>query len=307
MYRWAYGYLRRLKPVLGRLAEQAVTWHEMLSSAPSITDPPMFENFSGSLLIRYLLCWANYYYLLDRCDRSHETYRGDLPSEANAHSAIQEAWTVVNKAEKLVAVRLAKYRLISEISQGTFQPHYTLLAKIYFLRLRLLLFFPRMVPIDRTYLPTDATVTTNRRDINAIYSGWLYLLEKARLYATCSGDQELYSCYTAYQSCIYIMASLQDQPIRLCPSEPEIPFSASHCLSWAKRLRNHAILSYAKTGRHCYYQIKEKSGISQSLSRRYGIYSIQEIPPIREMRNQDNERPGLQDTLLYIDMELLSI
>jgi hypothetical protein len=241
--------------------------------------------------------------------RSTDDYLGNLTLGADDRSIIREAWEAVNKSEQLATVRLAKYLLINEISQGTFQPHYDLLAQIFFLKLRLLLFFPRLVPIDRQNLPTDVSIVANRRDVNAIYGGWLFLLEKARLYASCSGNQELFSCYTAFQSCIYVIVSFEEQEVRLVQNDRETQLSSQVCLSWARRLRDQSLLSYAKTGRHCYYQIKEKSGISKSLSRSYGKYSLEEIPPIREMRrHQDGERPGMHENgLLYIDMELLSV
>ena len=307
MYRRAYGYLRRLKPALGRLAQQSTTWYESLQNPhASASQSIQFENFSGSLLVRYQLCWATYYYLLDRShDRATPQYFDQLPPNADERSIIQAAWEAVNKAEDLAAVRLEKYLIINEISQGTFHPHYHLLAQIYFLRLRLLLFFPQLAPSDTRYLPVDL----RRRTTNSIYGGCLYLLEKARLYAACDGNKELYACYTAYQSCIYVMASFLDRELTLAQGDRESRLSPQDCMKWAHQLRDHALLSYAETGRHCYYQIKEKSGISQSLSRGvYGKYSIAEIPPIREMLNQDEEKPGLHENgILYIDMELLSI
>lgn len=306
MYRRAYAYLSRLK--LTRLVDQSLDWYESLNNSQTVRPMPS-ENFSGVLLVRYQLCWATYYYQLDRrSDRSHPQYFAGLPREADQQSIIQEAWSAVNKAEQLVAVRLTKYLTINEISQGTFHPHYALLAQICFLRVRLLLFFPRLVPIDRQYLPTDCHVTANRRDANAIYGGCLYLLEKARLYAACDGDQEQYACYTAYQSCIYVMAAFLEPDLILVQQDREVPLTAADCMRWARQLRDHALLSYAATGRHCYYQIKEKSGISRSLNPSYGRFSIEEIPPIRETLNQDDERPGKhEDGVLYIDMELLSI
>jgi hypothetical protein len=316
MYRRAHGYLRRLKR-LGRLADQAASWYASFSTPPTTSSRPLsFENFSGSLLVRYQLCWATYYYLLDRssertsrqAERPGRSYFGELSQEADQRSIIHKAWNLVNKAEELVAVRLAKYLTINEVSQGIFHPHYQLLAQIYFLRLRLLLFFPRLVPMDSPYLPTDAQCRLDRRDVSAIYGGWLYLLEKARLYAACDGDQGPYASYTGYQSCIYVIASYIDQGLSIVRDDRETHVSPQDCMQWARQLRNHALLSYAKTGRHCYYQIKEKSGVSKSLNRSYGKYSLEEIPPIREMSKQDNERPGQHtDGILYIDMELLSI
>jgi hypothetical protein len=307
MYRRAYGYLRRLKPALGRLAQQSTTWYESFNNThTSASQSIQFENFSGSLLVRYQLCWATYYYLLDRShDRATPKYFAGLSPNADDRSIIHAAWDAVDKAEDLAAVRLEKYLIINEISQGTFHPHYYLLAQIYFLRLRLLLFFPQLAPSDTRYLPVDL----RRRTTNSIYGGCLYLLEKARLYAACDGNEELYACYTAYQSCIYVMASFLDRELTLAHRDRESQLSPQDCMKWAHQMRAHALLSYAKTGRHCYYQIKEKSGISQSLDQGvYGKYSIAEIPPIREMLNQDEEKPGQHENgILYIDMELLSI
>lgn len=311
MYRRAYGYLRRLKPALSQLTEQAITWYNSFNGTQSAVLPSTtFRDFSGSLLVRYQLCWATYYYLLDReFDRGSNFFDG-FSSEDNQRTIIQRAWSALNRAEELAEVRLAKYLIIDEFSQGTFHPHYHLLAQIYFLRVRMLLFFPRLIPIDqqRQYLPTDIHATADRRDANAIYGGWLYLLEKTRLYAACDGNQELYACYTAYQSCVYVTAAFLDQELRLTSDNRGTTLSQKDCMKWARQLRNHALLSYANTGRQCYYQIKEKSGISRSLNRSYGRYSIEEIPPIREMLNRDDESPGQHDDgVLYIDMELLSI
>jgi hypothetical protein len=309
MYRRAYGYLRRLEP-LKRLAEQSSAWYRSFSNpTPAASQQLPFENFSGSLLVRYQLCWATYYYFLDRYyEKGSRRYFGQLSQESEQQSIIHKAWNLVNQAEELVAVRLAKYLTINEISQGIFHPHYHLLAQIYFLRLRLLLFFPRLVPIDPTYLPTDAQCVLDRRSTAAMYGGWLYLIEKARLYAACDGKQELYASYTGYQSCIYVIAFYVEGGITIEDGDCPTHISPQGCLQWARQLRNHALLSYAKTGRHCYYQIKEKSGVSRSLHRSYGRYSLEEIPPIREMAHQDNERPGQHtDGILYIDMELLSI
>ena len=307
MYRRAYGYLRRLKPALGRLAQQSTTWYESFHNTHASTSQSIqFENFSGALLVRYQLCWATYYYLLDRShDRAAPQYFDRLPPDADDRSIIHEAWDAVDKAEDLAAVRLEKYLIINEISQGTFHPHYHLLAQIYFLRLRLLLFFPQLAPSAPRYMPVDL----RRRTTNSIYGGCLYLLEKSRLYAACDGNKELYACYTAYQSCIYVMASFLDRELTLAHGDRESNLSPQDCMKWAHQMRDHALLSYAETGRHCYYQIKEKSGISQSLNRSvYGKYSIAEIPPIREMLNQDEEKPGQHENgILYIDMELLSI
>ena len=307
MYRKAYAYLRRLKPVLGQLARQSTNWYESFNNPQAFPSQSIqFENFSGSLLVRYQLCRATYYYLLDRShDRATPKYFDGLSPNADDRSIIHAAWDAVNKAEDLAAVRLDKYLIINEISQGTFHPHYYLLAQIYFLRLRLLLFFPQLVPSDPRYLPVDL----RRRTTNAIYAGCLYLLENARLYAACDGNQELYACYTAYQSCIYMMASYLDRGLTLAHGDRETRLSSADCMKWARQMRDHALLSYAETGRHCYYQIKEKSGISPSLNQGvYGKYSIAEIPPIREMLDQDKEKPGQHENgILYIDMELLAI
>ena len=307
MYRKAHSYLRRLKPVLDPLARQSTNWYESFTNPQAFSSQSIqFENFSGSLLVRYQLCWATYYYLLDRShDRATPKYFDGLSPNADDRSIIHAAWDAVNKAEDLASVRLEKYLIINEISQGTFHPHYYLLAQIYFLRLRLLLFFPQLVPSDLRYLPVDL----RRRTTNGIYAGCLYLLENARLYASCDGDQELYACYTAYQSCIYLMASYLDHGLTVTDGDGETRLSREDCIKWARQMRDHALLSYAETGRHCYYQIKEKSGISPSLNQGvYGKYSIAEIPPIREMLDQDNQKPGQHaNGILYIDMELLAI
>ena len=197
--------------------------------------------------------------------------------------------------------------VIGEISQGTFHPHYRLLGRIYLLRARLLTFFPHFVPRSEDLLPTE-NFSFQRRTKASIHWGKLYLLEKARLYVAADGDSEVYACYAALQSCYYLTAAYtKPEDTTLFPNtEKHRQLERDDCMVWAKRLRNHALLAYAKTGRQCYNAIKEKSGLPGE-PEEHGRYSIERLPAIFEDRELRKGRPSDNREFLTLDISMLAI
>jgi len=307
-YRNAYQYLMCME-VLKEFVEQE-------AAIASNTDEPSnqtYEIFSGSFLVRYLLCWAHYFYLFDtRVEGEASPYCPPMRSaDLSQTGLIRTAWKYLELARQHIERRLRKYVVINEVSQGTFHPHYNLLARMEFLRAKLLLFFPMAVPAERIYLPTDQT-TTQGRTPASVYWGRIYLAEKARLYAAADGSGELYACCASIQCWMYLTLAFAPAdynrltlPINAQASSK--PFSLGNPMEWAKRMRDHALLSYADTGQQCYYQIKEKSGLPNEADD-FGSYRIQKIKPIYEARGQENVRfVEANPDFLVLDMSLLVV
>ena len=308
-YRASYDYLRDLS-VLETYVQQGLDVNKSSKSS----SPQTFEIFSGSLIVRYLICVANYYYLYDREDDADCRYLLlDCTSDINRQVLIQKAWAKLREAQQHIEVRLKKYIVIREPSQGTFSPHYELLGRIYFARAKLLMFFSRFVPpVDRSALPTENFVGQQRTAASACW-GRLYLMEKARLYAAADGNSEVYACYSAMQSYLYMVAAYA-QPEDLTLYDTETTLTRPGCLKLAERLRDHALLTYAETGRQCYYDIKEKSGLPKEVDHysfgEEGRCSIEKIPAIFEVRGGDlayQNGIGENVKVLTLDISLLGV
>ena len=336
-YRSAYDHLQALRLLkreakpdpknIDELSREGFTWLRRYrvrrrEESGAREESHGFTIFSGTLLIRYELSRAAYYYLLDIDNEPHNSeYRGELKDKNADHNTLirDYVWESLDRAEDHISARLAKYLTINEFSQATFHPHYQLLAKIYFLRAKLMIFFPNQVPIrrengERCQIPTDEILEgTQKRTSNAIHRGRLYLLEKARVYAASDGETSLYVCYTAYQCWTYLIAAFSEESI----GNEDIELGRDRCFEWAKRLRNEALQNYTDIGRQCYYQIKEKSGVEGS--KHFGDCLINYIPAIREVtsyeevglltRPNNQIRNDTQEDLvnLNLDMSLLVV
>ncbi|PSN19825.1 hypothetical protein C7271_05320 [filamentous cyanobacterium CCP5] len=308
VYRRAWKYLERLE-VLNGIAHQGLTMTQTRSGEEVVE----FEVFSGALIIRYLLCQANYFYIYDPNDRDPSYLPPGCGADINREVLTQRAWKVLDQAQQHVWLRLRKYVVINEVSQGTFHPHYCLLARIVFLRMKLLVFFPRFVPQDDRYLPTERFSGQQRTEAS-IHWGRLFLAEKARLYAAADGDSEIYACYAACQCWLHLMAAFApveqlNLPARSGSDLPErgLTLSAEQCIDWAKKLRDHALISYADMGRYYYNQIKEKSGLPGELEN-FGSFRIQKLQAIYEARGQQYaEWTASSRDVLVLDMSLLSV
>lgn len=306
-YRNAYNYLACMT-----VLEQFIEQETAIASSEEASNQT-YEIFSGALLVRYLLCWANYFYLFDtRIEEETSDYRPPMRSvDVSQTELIRSAWRYLELARNHIERRLRKYVVINEVSQGTFHPHYNLLARMEFLRAKLLMFFPGSVPDERAYLPTDQTWTRGRTSVSAHW-GRIYLAEKARLYAAADGNGELYTCCAAMQCWMYLVMAFAPDYNRLTiplntQTSTQKNFSLGNLMEWARRMRDHALLSYADVGRQCYYQIKEKSGLPED-SDLFGSYQIQKIKPIYEAHGQDNVRfAEANPEFLVLDMSLLVV
>lgn len=302
-YRAAYPNLQKVS-VLESCARNSLA----LQGSADI-DRNRCEVFSSQLIIRYLLCQAIYYYLYDLDGPITQQIQDEFSSQVTRQQLVSKSWEMLAQAEAQVRARLRKYLVVGEVSQGTFAPHYKLMSRIFLLRARLLTFFPRMVPKAEALLPTE-NFSGQQRTEASVHWGKLYLLEKARLYIAAEGDGELYAYYAALQSCYYLTAAYAD-PKNLTVSNTQTGESRSldydHCMIWAKRLRDHALLAYGRTGRHCYNAIKEKSGLPEE-SEPYGYYNIQKLPAIFEDRGmRANRKLSEQDDFLTLDISFLAI
>lgn len=336
-YRKAWRYLQKVSDALARNTR----WYDCFGKKGEQVEP--FRVISGSLVVRYSLCFAYYLLTFDAESEFGNTFESStgayLPSviEWNRRddsviwgqsisefrkNLIRRSWEALEAAEKHLYIRLAKYFVINEESQGTFHPHYKFLSQIYFLRAKAFLYFPNFVPLDSDFcrVPTDlgANSRTNpTRNRKVICSSLLYLFEKARLYAATDGDSQRYASYTAYQSWVYVMSSyFRKLPVMLRGGALHVEFTSEECLQWARRMRNDALISYEDIGRKCYLKIKEKSGVSETLLRQrnqdraeFGAYRIDAIPPIKEIFKEGGSRvDGVGDTkILELDMSLLAI
>ncbi|MEM8504957.1 MAG: hypothetical protein AAF716_17610 [Cyanobacteria bacterium P01_D01_bin.1] len=268
-----------------------------------------FEIFSGALIVRYLICLAKYYYLYDREDDPRGEYLlPDCEQDINRQVLIQKAWTALERAKQHVEVRLKKYVVVREPSQGIFSPHHDLLGRIYFTRAKLLTFFSQYVPEDSKVLPAESFAGERRTEMST-HLGRLYLVEKARLYAAADGDSEVYSCYAATQSYLYLAAAYAQPEIW---SSPSSDLSQQECFEWAETLRDHALLTYAEAGRRCYYDIKEKSGLPDEYDQHdvynnKDPYQITKLPAILELRGAESQLSKKEDRFITLDISLLGV
>ncbi len=302
-YKASYFNLRKLS-ILETYARNSLS--EMGSTD---IDSDSYQVFSSTLIIRYLICKANYYYLFDLRDRLPKTLQHEFSAQPSRKELVDKAWDALRLAEAHIKDRLKKYVVIGEVSQGTFHPHYRLLGRIYLLRARLLTFFPRLVPKAEEMLRTE-NFSGQQRKKASVHWGKLYLLEKARLYVAANGDSESYACCAALQSSYYLTAAYedaQDTVLNLQTTGETRQLSREDCLMWAKRLRDHALLTYAETGRQCYNAIKEKSGLPDDFDE-HGRYLIDKLPAIFEDRGLQRDRaPSENNDFLTLDISLLAI
>ena len=301
-YRQAYQYLQELyKPeVLGALSEEAGNWYnrynryEEVSITASEANSCDFHVFSGIALIRYELCLAEYYYLVDlKAEDRNSIYL--LGSEATQTSLVRHAWQALNRAEKHLTIRLVKYAIINEVSQAAFYPYYRLLSRLSLLQSKIFIFFSEIswqyhyIDQRQKHWLLDYVASREAKLILAP----LYLLEWARVYAVVDADIQGYVVTTTYQCLAYVMASFLSPRKReelSSSGDPEnqrknwpVP-EQQQCYNWVRKLRNHALLTYAETGRRCYHQTKEKSGLDKDLEQhsRFEQYDIDQIPVIQE-------------------------
>ncbi|MEM6598064.1 MAG: hypothetical protein AAF635_07835 [Cyanobacteria bacterium P01_C01_bin.69] len=336
VYRKAHKYLAELHTRLGKSSANWIAWCKSYTgeSIEGVPDKDEADSFSGVLLVRYELCIAEYFYVLDceeecRTDNNAEYFIGVDPVKA-VSSTVELAWKALDRAEQLLMVRLAKYHVINEISQATFHPYYRLLSRIYLLRARIMIVHPCTAGLFLSVafrLPTDYPFKADyRTKPGCIQGGQLFLLERARLYAACDGDNDVYVTATAYQCWSVLMATIEtDAAIEINQQGTPIQIPVEDCLPWARKLRDHALLQYEETGRRCYHEVKELSGISNAFLdkladkwHRFSDYEIEPIPAIREtieecpgrriLEKKGAQKNGVEEVeVLFLDMEMLSL
>ncbi len=301
-YKASYTYIRDLE-ILDTYVQQGLTTAQNSNNAENNA----FEIFSGTLVIRYLICLANYYYVYDTENTDRRYLPPGCAHDINRQVLVQKAWETLKQAQQHTEVRLKKYIVTSEVSQGTFHPHYELLGRIYFIRAKLLTFFPQFVLKDEQSLPTE-NFSGQHRTRASVHWGRLFLLEKARLHAAANGSSEVYAYYASIQSCSYLFAAFDaEENLELSSHIGNKRLNRSSCLEWAKLLRDHALLAYSEMGLRCYYEIKEKSGLPEE-SDAYGHYHIDKLPAIYESRNlEPTATHNRENTFLTLDMSLLGI
>ncbi|MEM6866787.1 MAG: hypothetical protein AAF528_00185 [Cyanobacteria bacterium P01_C01_bin.121] len=342
-YRNAYEYLETVKKDLDGQSKIGIRWLQLYRESKhkynsnlnethaERSDQKMEDDFkviSGSLMAHYEFCIAKYLYTLDwqtEINNGQDQYFLNLfdKGEITQTTIIVKAWQALDRAEKHLTVRIAKYHVVDEVSQATFHPHYQLLSKIYLLRAQFFIWFPTKVAPDGTvYRPPTQSTNFSHNSMHHRCRGLLFFLERARVYAACDGDDELYVTCTAYQSWAWLMTSfLMTEESLALESHGSAYITKQDCWAWSRRLRNHALLKYAKIGQECYHAIKEKSGLSGELSRvrGFGQYAIDPIPVIRETIG---ESPGCRTLpqaeythggivgeikVLYLDMQSLAL
>jgi hypothetical protein len=329
LYRNAYSYLKALNylEIFQRDADLI-----NFNSPPSLQDKDNLQGmkiFSGSLLAYYQFCWAYYFYSLDLEGEREQLYFDDLGTKLKTES-IKRSLQHLEKAEHHLHIRLAKYFIIDEISQGILHPYFSLLAKIYFLKAKIFLFFPR---------EAVQALKNDEDPLNDINYARISLLEKARIYAARDGDVELYSIYTAYQSWAYIIAGylipyhldkidkeFKDKNEKM-KAEAQANFHWSlelmnnkneskdtykdKSFNWSQKLIKAALVAYESVGKKAYDIIKQKSGLQRQSSDHaldFENYTnnleIQAIPVFNEVLELKKKQSD-HESILNIDMSLL--
>jgi hypothetical protein len=287
LYRKAYNYLKAIDHLeIFQKDADLINFN----SPPTSQDKDNLKEirvFSGSLLAYYQFCWAYYFYSLDLEGEIEHRYFDVLESRLKTEG-IKKSLEHLEKAEHHLQIRLAKYFIIDEISQGILHPYFSLLAKIYFLKAKIFLFFPR---------EAVQSLKNSENPLNDINYARISLLEKSRIYAARDGDIELYSICNAYQSWAYIMAGylVPDNPTdkkyhwsqELMKSQSQTQDTyRDKSFKWAKKLMTSALVSYESVGKKAYDVIKEKSGIIKEESPKEEQY-INDPPRFEEYANKN--------------------
>lgn len=250
-----------------------------------------FKNslFSDLMLAKYEICQFRYHYLTDLDEKP------ELRSHSERATAIRAATDSLFNAENYLKKRLKKYYKVGESAQSNFHPFFYLLSRVYAHRAKIHIFSSVY-----TSLPIhgfDALIEPIR------------LLEKARIYAARDGSAAHYAYWSAYQSWCYIMAAYLGEI-----DQNGEGFSKKELIDWAKRLIEHSLICYSKTGRNCYQQIKDNGGKITEFENgnkyyeQYGKVRIQVVPLIQELKDDNKTIDQYRDPdnyVLNLDMSIL--
>lgn len=198
------------------------------------------------LKANYYLCQAQYNLLC------HEDEREDIREK---NQLIQACDDYLNKAEKELQQRLLEFFRIGEIAQGHLSPFYSYWTKIYLVKARLQLFFPKFLKNSLLQLQLP-----------------LLSLGRARVYyAPRDGNSYLYAKASLYQSLCYLMEAYTHQ-------DNIKELSHQDCIDWAKKLIDQALLNYQDISQECYRDYTDNLFFDEQNQEKYGSLKIERPP-----------------------------
>ncbi|MGK7885627.1 MAG: hypothetical protein AB4057_13510 [Crocosphaera sp.] len=212
------------------------------------------QYFSHFLKASYYLCWAEYLFVC------HEDEINKTKQEI-----VKDCQDYLQKAENELRERFLEFFRIGEIAQGNLSPLYHHWTKIYIMRGRLSLYFPRFL--------SKGVVT------NVLPS--LVDFGKARVYyAPRGGDSYLCGQASLYQSWCYLMQGYI--------GSKQKGFDKKTCIDWAKKLIDQALLNYKEISEECYRDYTDNL-----FSRYYNRFSDLEVepPPFLHLIPSDQNLP----------------
>jgi hypothetical protein len=194
------------------------------------------------------LMFARYYYL--------QAYLCYLKYEEHKFTWIANVESLISEALYYLQKRLEICNVLGGLSQNNIYPFFGLQAKIYSLKARLYLYFPRYIQDPSLKPPGNLKLV-------------LTLLEMSRICAARDGNPGKYAGYSAFQSCIYAMLSRSKKILELLNLE------SNKCLKWSDRLLKHSALCYEEIGENAYLKVKSNLG---STNGKYGNEKVNIIP-----------------------------
>lgn len=243
-------YRAKLSIIEGYLAEGLVKEAEKLLKELENHE----QYFSHFLKASYYLCQAEYMFLC------HEDEHRKTKQEI-----VKDCQDYLQKAENELRQRFLEFFRIGEIAQGNLSPLYHYWTKIYLMRGRLSLYFPRFLSKGSVsnLLPT------------LVYFG------KARVYyAPRGGDSYLCGKVSLYQSWCYLMQGYIGGEAK--------GFDKKTCIDWAKKLIDHALRNYQGVTEECYRDYTNNL-FSEGKDKYSGLSLTVQRPPFLNLIPSDKE------------------
>ncbi len=176
------------------------------------------EQLNHFLKADYYLCEAEYNFIA-------ENPTDKVSRKENIDNCLKN----IELAEQELKIRSLEFLRIGELSQGNLSPLNTYWAKIYALKGKINLFFPFYI-------------SNQNNNTKSILS--LVVLGDGRIHAAMDGNAFLVAQISAYQSWAYIIeAYLGDGAKKL---------DRENCISWAKKLVNHALVGFQAASQRAY-------------------------------------------------------
>ncbi len=202
------------------------------------------KDLSHFIKASYYLCQAEYSFLCD------ENEVGKPKREI-----INDCQKYLEKAEDELRQRLLEFFRVGEMAQGNLSPLYYYWTKIYTMKARLSLFFPKFLKGE---------------SVTELFPS-LVSFGKARVYyAPREGDSYLCAKVSLYQSwCYLIQAYIGGEPKG---------FDKETCIRWAKKLIDHALLNYQEASQECYRDYTDNFFSDDQNQNKYEPLIIQRPP-----------------------------